>query len=64
MRPYDKHIHTERNLVERFFQKIKNCRRIATRDERRTRNYRAMQQLVAPIIWLKCLRTPPRADQD
>jgi transposase len=35
MRPYDKHIHTARNLVERFFQKIKNCRRIITRSAER-----------------------------
>ena len=30
-REYDRHIYKARNLVERFFQKIKNYRRIATR---------------------------------
>jgi len=40
-------------LVERFFQKIKNFRCIATRDDRRARHYLAMRQLVATIIWLK-----------
>ena len=29
--PYDKHIYKERNLIERFFNKIKQCRRVATR---------------------------------
>ena len=53
MRPYDKHIYKERNLVERFFQKIKNFRRIATRYERLARNYLAMLHLTATIIWLK-----------
>ncbi len=53
MRPYDKHIYEDRNLVERFFQKIKNFRRIATRYERLARNYRAMLHLAATIIWLK-----------
>lgn len=52
-RPYDKGIYKARNLVERFFQKIKNFRRIATRYERLSRNYMAMLQLVATVIWLK-----------
>ena len=53
MRAYDKHLYKERNLVERFFQKIKNFRRVATRYERLARNYLAMLQLAATIIWLK-----------
>jgi transposase len=32
--PYDKHIYEERNLVERFFNKINHFRRIATRYEK------------------------------
>ena len=53
MRAYDKHLYKERNLVERFFQKIKNFRRVATRYERLARNYLTMLQLAATIIWLK-----------
>ena len=53
MRPYDRHIYKDRNLVERFFQKIKNFRRIATRYERLARNYLAMLQLVATVIWMQ-----------
>ena len=53
MRAYDKHLQKERNLVERFVQKIKNFRRVATRYERLARNYLAMLQLAATIIWLK-----------
>jgi len=30
-RDYDKHLYKERNLVERFLNKVKNCRRVATR---------------------------------
>lgn len=52
-RHYDQHIYKERNLVERFFQKLKNFRRIATRYERLKRNYQAMLDLAATIIWLK-----------
>ena len=39
---YDCHLYKERNLVERFFQKAKNFRRIATRYERLKRYYLAL----------------------
>jgi transposase len=51
-RRYDKHLYKERNLVERFFQRLKNFRRIATRYERLGRNYLAMLYLAASMIWL------------
>jgi transposase len=34
-RDYDRHLYKDRNLVERFFNRIKQFRRIATRDVRR-----------------------------
>lgn len=52
LRDYDQHVYKERNLVERFFQKMKHYRRIATRFERLARNYLAMISLVATVIWL------------
>lgn len=52
LRAYDKHIYKARNLVERFFQKIKNYRRIATRYERLGQNYASLLYLVATVIWL------------
>lgn len=52
-REYHRKIYKDRNLVEWFFQKIKNFRRIATRYERLARNYLAMLQLAATVIWLK-----------
>ena len=51
-REYDRELYKERNLVERLFQKIKQFRRIATRYEKRKRNYQAMLYLVSSIIWL------------
>lgn len=51
-RIYDKHIYKARNLVERFFQKVKNFRRIATRYERLGINYGSMLSLAAIVIWL------------
>ena len=52
-REWDKSLYKERNLVERLFQKLKNFRRIATRYERLARNYLAMLNLAATVIWLK-----------
>jgi transposase len=51
-RPYDRELYKERNLVERFFQKLKQFRRIATRYEKLKRNYQAMLDLVCSVIWL------------
>jgi len=51
-RECDKELYKERNLVERFFQKLKHFRRIATRYERLVRNYQAMLSLVSTVIWL------------
>ena len=51
--PYDKHIYQERNLVERFFNKIKHYRRIATRYEKTALSFAAMLFLVGAMIWLR-----------
>ena len=51
--PYDKHIYQERNLIERFFNKIKHFRRIATRYEKTAISFAAMLFLVGAIIWLR-----------
>jgi transposase len=51
-RSYDLHLYKERNLVERFFNRIKQFRRIATRYEKLTRNYFSMLNLVCAYLWL------------
>ena len=51
-REYDHHWYKDRNLVERFFNKIKQFRRIATRYEKLDRNFMSMLNLVCTIIWL------------
>jgi len=42
-----------RNLVERFFNKIKHYRAIATRFEKHDANYLAVVKLVAARIWMR-----------
>ncbi len=51
-RNYDAHWYKDRNLVKRFFNRIKQFRRIATRYEKLDRNYEAMLQIVCVLIWL------------
>lgn len=42
-----------RNLVERFFNEIKQYRRIATRYDRLAANYLAFIQLASIRLWLR-----------
>jgi len=51
--PYDKDVYKERNLVECFFNKIKNFRRIATRYDKTALSFTAMLALAAAMIWLR-----------
>jgi len=51
--PYDKDVYKERNLVERFFNKIKHFRRIATRYEKTALSFAAMLALAAAMIWMR-----------
>ena len=46
-------LYAERNLVERFFNTIKQFRGIATRYEKTARNYLAGLHLVCALAWLK-----------
>ncbi len=42
-----------RNLVERFFNKLKHFRAVATRYEKLAANYLALVKLAATRIWLR-----------
>lgn len=46
-------LYCERNLVERFFLKIKHFRRIATRYEQTPRAFVSMLVIVSAFIWTK-----------
>ena len=50
---FSKTLYKERNLVERFFNKIKHFRRIATRYEKHAENYLAMIKLASIRIWMR-----------
>ena len=46
-------LYCERNLVERFFLKIKNFRRIATRYEQTPRAFMSMLSIISAFIWTR-----------
>ena len=48
----DDHCYKDRNLVKRFFHKIKQFGRLAKRDENLDRNFRSMLNLVSTVICL------------
>ena len=52
-RDYDKQLYKERNLVERFFNKLKQFRGIATRYEKLAINFMAGVYLASSTILLK-----------
>jgi len=49
----------ERNQVERFFNRIKQCRRVATRYDRLAANYLAFVQLASIRQWLRHNESTP-----
>ena len=51
-RAYDRHLYKDRNLVERFFCRLKQFRRIATRYEKLAQNFMSMISLASAYIWL------------
>ena len=50
---FSPYLFRDRNLVERFFNRIKHCRHVATRYEKRAVNFRAFVKLAAIRIWLR-----------
>ena len=46
-------LYKERNLVERFFNKLKHFRAIATRFEKHDANYLALVKLASSRIWMR-----------
>ena len=48
-----------RNLIERFFNKIKQCRRVATRYDKLAANYLAFVKLASIRVWLRANESTP-----
>jgi transposase len=52
LRGYDKHLYKERNLAERFINRIKQHRRVATRYEKTARNFLGFVHVAAIMVLL------------
>jgi transposase len=50
---FSPYLYRARNLIERFFNKIKHCRRVATRYDKLAANYLAFIQLASIRLWLR-----------
>ena len=50
---FSKTLYEERNRVERFFNKIKQFRHVATRFEKHAQNYLAMIKLASIRTWMR-----------
>ena len=50
---FSPYLYRARNLVERFFNRIKHCRRVATRYDKLAANYLAFVQLASIRLWLR-----------
>ena len=56
---FSPYLYRARNLVERFFNKIKHCRRVATRYDKLAANYLAFVQLASIRLWLRVNESRP-----
>jgi transposase len=56
---FSPHLYRARNLIERFFNKIKQCRRVATRYDKLAANYLAFVQLASIRLWLRVNESTP-----
>ena len=52
-RDYDQELYKNRNLIERFWSKIKQFRRVATRYEKAARNFLAFIHVASIMVLLK-----------
>jgi transposase len=51
--PFSKHRYRKRNLIERFFNKLRHFRAVATRYDKRDDNYLACVKLASIRIWMR-----------
>jgi transposase len=56
---FSPYLYRARNLIERFFSKIVQCRRVATRYDKLAANYLAFIKLASICIWLRANKSAP-----
>lgn len=58
-RSVDRELYRRRNLVESFFCKLKQFRRIATRFEKHATNFLAAVALASARLWMRAVESTP-----
>jgi transposase len=58
-RTVDPAIYRQRNLIERFFCKQKQFRRVATRFDKLARNFMAAVLIASTRLWLRAYESTP-----
>lgn len=51
-REFDRHLYRARNLIERFFARLKHFRRIATRYDKLAKSFLSFIHLACAFVWL------------
>jgi transposase len=52
-REYDRHQYRNRNVIERFFARLKQFRRVATRYDKLATRFASFVALTASLLWLQ-----------
>ncbi len=52
LRDFDRHLYRARNLIERFFARLKHFRRIATRYDKLAKSFLSFVHLACAFVWL------------
>jgi transposase len=58
-RTVDPAIYRQRNLIERFFCKLKQFRRVVTRFDKLARNFMAAVLIASTRLWLRAYESTP-----
>jgi hypothetical protein len=58
---FSPYLYRARNLVERFFNNTKHCRRVAIRYDKFSANYLAFVQLASTRLWLVLMSPRPNS---
>ncbi len=58
-RSVDPVLYRQRNLIERFFNKLKHFRKVATRYEKSARNYLAVVLMASSRLWMRHYESAP-----
>ena len=56
---FSPYLYRARNRIERFFNRIKQCRRVATRYDKLAANYLAFVQFASIRLWLRANGSTP-----